>query len=160
MPTIYGNERRQTKNDQEQPSNASRHLCCLWNEKVKVYKRQRKRLLERHNQQSPSWNAPSRSQLHRAWHEIAQTFEPWFDSKRVVKTHQQSWQSCSSWHLLCEKQRYENAKWKVWHQNAGRAWWNFQPHASRKNGTRSCFQNHRSKETFRMGVKKPTQFQV
>jgi len=27
MPTIYGNERRQTKNAQEQPSNASRHQC-------------------------------------------------------------------------------------------------------------------------------------
>ena len=26
------------KTTKKQPSNSSRHLCCLWNEKVKVYK--------------------------------------------------------------------------------------------------------------------------
>ena len=39
MPTIYGNERRETENNKKQPPNASRHLCCLRNEKVKIYKR-------------------------------------------------------------------------------------------------------------------------
>ena len=35
MPTIYGNERHQTENNKKQLSNASRHLCCLWNKKSK-----------------------------------------------------------------------------------------------------------------------------
>ena len=37
MSTIYGNERHQTENNKIQPSNASRHLCCLRNEKIKIY---------------------------------------------------------------------------------------------------------------------------
>ena len=38
MSRIYRNERRETENNKKQPSNASRHLCCLRNEKVKIYK--------------------------------------------------------------------------------------------------------------------------
>jgi len=41
MPQIYGNERRETKNVQEQSPNASWHLCCLWIEKFKVYDSER-----------------------------------------------------------------------------------------------------------------------
>jgi len=37
MPAIYGNERRQTNNNQEQPPNVSRHLRCLRNKKEQVY---------------------------------------------------------------------------------------------------------------------------
>ena len=45
MSKVYGNERRETENNKKQPSNASRHLCCLWNEKVKIYKRKWKRVI-------------------------------------------------------------------------------------------------------------------
>jgi len=37
MPAIYGNERRQANNNQEQLPNAVRHLRSLQNEKEQVY---------------------------------------------------------------------------------------------------------------------------
>jgi len=45
MSYIYGNERRETENNKKQPSKASRHLCCLRNEKFKIYKRMWKRFV-------------------------------------------------------------------------------------------------------------------